>query len=288
MEDIGLKLESARIEDMGSAKRMVVDKDKTTIIGGTSKKGDIQGRIGQLKQEIEDTTSDYDKEKLQERLAKLAGGVAVINVGAATETEMKEKKARVEDALHATRAAVEEGIVPGGGVAYIRCQKALDALAATYEGDLRIGVNIIRRALEQPLRTLCDNAGVEGSVIVEAVKKEKKYFGYNVDTEEMVDMFEAGVIDPTKVTHGAAERGVGGEPALDDRSADHGDPGEKEVAGQPGWRRRRRIRRRGLLGDVAPGQHQRTRTPSGDFPPGRFAWGAGVNQAEPTAVSCSR
>jgi chaperonin GroEL len=204
-EDIGLKLESARIEDMGRAKRIVVDKDKTTIIEGYGKKADLQGRIGQLKKEIEDTTSDYDKEKLQERLAKLAGGVAVIHVGAATETEMKEKKARVEDALHATRAAVEEGIVPGGGVAYIRCQKALDALAATFEGDLRIGVMIIRRALEQPLRTLCDNAGSEGSVVVEAVKKEKKFTGYNVDTEQYVDMFEAGVIDPTKVARTALQ-----------------------------------------------------------------------------------
>jgi chaperonin GroEL len=204
-EDIGLKLESARIEDMGRAKRIVVDKDKTTIIEGYGKKADLQGRIGQLKKEIEDTTSDYDKEKLQERLAKLAGGVAVIHVGAATETEMKEKKARVEDALHATRAAVEEGIVPGGGVAYIRCQKALDTLAATFEGDQRIGVMIIRRALEQPLRTLCDNAGSEGSVVVEAVKKEKKFTGYNVDTEQYVDMFEAGVIDPTKVSRTALQ-----------------------------------------------------------------------------------
>ena len=204
-EDIGLKLESARIEDMGRAKRIVIDKEKTTIIEGYGKKGDLQGRIGQLKKEIDDTTSDYDREKLQERLAKLAGGVAVINVGAATETEMKEKKARVEDALHATRAAVEEGIVTGGGVAYIRTQKALDALAETFEGDMRIGVNIVRRALEQPLRTLCENAGLEGSVIVEQVKKEKKSFGFNVDTEEMVDMFEAGVIDPTKVTRTALQ-----------------------------------------------------------------------------------
>ena len=204
-EDIGLKLESARIEDMGRAKRIVIDKEKTTIIEGYGKKGDLAGRIGQLKKEIEDTTSDYDREKLQERLAKLAGGVAVINVGAATETEMKEKKARVEDALHATRAAVEEGIVPGGGVAYLRAQKALDALAATFEGDMRIGVQIVRRALEQPLRTLCENAGLEGSVVVEAVKKEKKYMGFNVDTEEMVDMFEAGILDPTKVARTALQ-----------------------------------------------------------------------------------
>jgi chaperonin GroEL len=204
-EDLGIKLENARIEDMGKAKRIVIDKETTTIVEGGGKKADIQGRIGQIKKEIEDTTSDYDREKLQERLAKLAGGVAVINVGAATETEMKEKKARVEDALHATRAAVEEGIVPGGGVAYIRAQKALDTLAAELEGDQRIGVMIVRRALEQPLRTLCENAGLEGSVVVGQVKKEKKTFGFNVDTEEYVDMFEAGVIDPTKVSRSALQ-----------------------------------------------------------------------------------
>jgi len=204
-EDLGIKLENAKIEDLGRAKRLVVDKENTTIVEGAGKKTDIQGRIGQIKKEIEDTTSDYDREKLQERLAKLAGGVAVINVGAATETEMKEKKARVEDALHATRAAVEEGIVPGGGVAYIRTQKALDALAAESEGDIKVGINIIKRALEQPLRTLCENAGLEGSVVVEHVKKEKKTFGFNVDTEQYVDMFEAGVIDPTKVARSALQ-----------------------------------------------------------------------------------
>ena len=204
-EDLGIKLENAKLEDLGKAKRIVVDKENTTIVEGGGKKVDIQGRIAQIKREIEDTTSDYDSEKLQERLAKLAGGVAVINVGAATETEMKEKKARVEDALHATRAAVEEGIVPGGGVAYIRAQKVLDALATELEGDQKIGVNIIRRALEQPLRTLCENAGLEGSVVVEHVKKEKKNFGFNVDTEEYVDMFEAGIIDPTKVARSALQ-----------------------------------------------------------------------------------
>jgi chaperonin GroEL len=204
-EDLGIKLENAKIEDLGKAKRIVVDKENTTIIEGAGKKADIQGRIGQIRKEIEDTTSDYDREKLQERLAKLAGGVAVINVGAATETEMKEKKARVEDALHATRAAVEEGIVPGGGVAYIRAQKALDTLAETLEGDIKVGVNIVKRALEQPLRTLCENAGLEGSVVVEHVKKEKKTTGFNVDTEQYVDMFEAGVIDPTKVTRSALQ-----------------------------------------------------------------------------------
>ena len=204
-EDLGIKLENTRIEDLGKAKRIVVDKENTTIVEGAGKKADIQGRIAQIKKEIDETTSDYDREKLQERLAKLAGGVAVINVGAATETEMKEKKARVEDALHATRAAVEEGIVPGGGTAYIRCQKALETLAAELEGDQRIGVKIIMRAMEQPIRTLCENAGLEGSVVVEHIKKEKKSVGFNVDTEEYVDMFEAGVIDPTKVTRSALQ-----------------------------------------------------------------------------------
>ena len=204
-EDLGIKLENTRVEDLGKAKRIVVDKENTTIVEGAGKKADIQGRIAQIKKEIDETSSDYDREKLQERLAKLAGGVAVINVGAATETEMKEKKARVEDALHATRAAVEEGIVPGGGTAYIRCQKALETLAAELEGDQRIGVKIIMRAMEQPIRTLCENAGLEGSVVVEHIKKEKKSVGFNVDTEEYVDMFEAGVIDPTKVTRSALQ-----------------------------------------------------------------------------------
>jgi chaperonin GroEL len=204
-EDLGIKLENVRVEDLGRAKRIVVDKENTTIVEGAGKKTDITGRISQLKKEIEDTTSDYDREKLQERLAKLAGGVAVINVGAATETEMKEKKARVEDALHATRAAVEEGIVPGGGVAYIRCVPALEKLFDTLEGDERVGVNIVKRALEQPLRTLCENAGLEGSVIVEHVKKEKKFTGFDVDKETYVDMFEAGIIDPTKVSRTALQ-----------------------------------------------------------------------------------
>ena len=207
-EDIGIKLENARVEDMGRAKRVKVDKENTTIVEGAGKKADIQGRIGQIKKEIEDTTSDYDSEKLQERLAKLAGGVAEISVGAATETEMKEKKARVEDALHATRAAIEEGIVPGGGVAYLRCLPALDRLAKELEGDERVGVNIVRRALEQPLRTLCENAGVEGSIVVEKVKGykgEEKNMGFDVDKEEYVDMFKAGIIDPTKVTRTALQ-----------------------------------------------------------------------------------
>jgi chaperonin GroEL len=204
-EDLGIKLENVKLEDLGRAKRIVIDKENTTLVEGAGKKADIQGRIAQIRKEIDDTTSDYDREKLQERLAKLAGGVAVINVGAATETEMKEKKARVEDALHATRAAVEEGIVPGGGVAYIRCLKALTALIETTEGDEKVGITIIRRALEQPLRTLCENAGLEGSLVVEQVKKETKTRGFNVDTEEYVDMFEAGIIDPTKVSRSALQ-----------------------------------------------------------------------------------
>ncbi len=207
-EDLGIKLENVRLEDLGRAKRIVVDKENTTIVEGAGKKADIQGRIAQIKKEIDETTSDYDREKLQERLAKLAGGVAVINVGAATETEMKEKKARVEDALHATRAAVEEGIVPGGGVAYLRSIGALERLAKDLDADERVGVNIVKRALEQPLRTLCDNAGVEGSVIVEKVKEykgEEKFTGYDVDQEKYVDMFKAGIIDPTKVSRSALQ-----------------------------------------------------------------------------------
>jgi chaperonin GroEL len=202
-EDLGIKLENVGLEDLGRAKRIVVDKENTTIIEGEGKNADIQGRVSQIRRQIEETTSDYDREKLQERLAKLAGGVAVINVGAATETELKEKKARVEDALHATRAAVEEGIVPGGGVALIRAQKALDKL--TLEGDELIGAGIIRRAIEQPLRTLVSNAGGEGSVVVNEVKNRKGNEGYNVATGEYVDMIKAGVVDPTKVTRSALQ-----------------------------------------------------------------------------------
>src|SRR5262245_24803559 len=207
-EDLGIKLENVRIEDLGRAKRIVIDKENTTIVEGAGKRTDIQGRVGQIKKEIDETTSDYDREKLQERLAKLAGGVAVINVGAATETEMKEKKARVEDALHATRAAVEEGIVPGGGVAYLRCLPALEKLAKDVQGDEKVGVMIVKRALEQPLRTLCENAGIEGSIVVEKVKEykgEEKYTGYDVDGEQYVDMFKAGIIDPTKVSRTALQ-----------------------------------------------------------------------------------
>jgi chaperonin GroEL len=203
-EDLGIKLENVGLEDLGRAKRIVVDKENTTIIEGEGKTADIQGRVSQIRRQIEETTSDYDKEKLQERLAKLAGGVAVINVGAATETALKEKKARVEDALHATRAAVEEGIVPGGGVALIRAQKALDKLEGV-TGDELIGVQIIRRAIEQPLRTLVENAGGEGSVVVNEVKNRKGNEGYNVATGEYVDLIKAGVVDPTKVTRTALQ-----------------------------------------------------------------------------------
>ena len=202
-EDLGLKLENLGLEDLGKAKRITIDKESTTIVEGTGKPSDIQGRVGQIRRQIEETTSDYDREKLQERLAKLAGGVAVINVGAATETEMKERKARVEDALHATRAAVEEGIVPGGGVALIRAQKALDNLKL--EGDEKIGAEIVRRAIEQPLRTLADNAGLEGALIVSECKRRKGNEGLNIATGEWVDLVKAGVVDPTKVTRSALQ-----------------------------------------------------------------------------------
>ena len=203
-EDRGIKLESVDLDQLGRAKRVKVDKDDTTIIEGAGKTQAINGRIAQIKKQIEASDSDYDKEKLQERLAKLAGGVAVINVGAATETEMKEKKARVEDALHATRAAVQEGIVPGGGVALLRCIGCLDNVKVDEE-DEKVGVNIVRRALEEPLRQLTANAGVDGSVIVQKVKSEKKNVGYDVSQDKYVDMIEAGIIDPTKVTRSALQ-----------------------------------------------------------------------------------
>jgi len=204
-EEMGLKLENATLNDLGQAKRIVIDKDNTTLVGGKGKSDAIQGRIKEIKAAIEKSTSDYDKEKLQERLAKLAGGVAVINVGAATETEMKEKKARVEDALHATRAAVEEGIVPGGGVALLWCQKVLDKAKATEE-DEKIGVDIVRRALEEPVRWIVQNAGQEGSIVVSQVREAKnKNFGYNAQTDTFEDLVAAGVIDPTKVTRTALQ-----------------------------------------------------------------------------------
>jgi chaperonin GroEL len=202
-EDLGIKLENVKIEDLGRAKRVRIDKDNTTIVEGAGKSSDIQGRIAQIKKQIETTDSDYDKEKLQERLAKLAGGVAVINVGAATETEMKEKKARVEDALHATRAAVEEGIVPGGGVAFLRSIASLDKLKLS--GDEQIGAEIVRRALEEPIRQIANNAGLEGSVVVQKVKTLKTNEGYDAEKNEYADMIQAGVIDPKKVARSALQ-----------------------------------------------------------------------------------
>jgi chaperonin GroEL len=203
-EELGFKLENATLNDLGRAKRVVVDKDNTTVVDGKGKESDIQGRINEIKAAVEKSTSDYDREKLQERLAKLSGGVAVINVGAATETEMKEKKARVEDALHATRAAVEEGIVPGGGVALIRAQLGLDKIKGT--DDEKIGVEIVRRALEEPIRMIAQNAGAEGSIVVGRVKESKdKNFGYNAATDAYEDLVKAGVIDPTKVTRTALQ-----------------------------------------------------------------------------------
>ncbi len=204
-EELGFKLENTVLADLGSAKRVTVDKDNTTIVDGKGKEGDVQGRIKEIRAAIEKSTSDYDREKLQERLAKLAGGVAVINVGAATETEMKEKKARVEDALHATRAAVEEGIVPGGGVALIRAQSALEKSKGLTE-DEKIGVDIVRRAIEEPIRAISINAGVEGSIVLAKVKESKdKNFGYNAATDTYEDLVKAGVIDPTKVTRTALQ-----------------------------------------------------------------------------------
>jgi chaperonin GroEL len=202
-EDLGIKLENLDIEDLGRAKRVKIDKENTTIVEGAGKSAAINARVAQIKKQIDESDSDYDKEKLQERLAKLSGGVAVINVGAATETEMKEKKARVEDALHATRAASQEGIVPGGGVALIRVIPTLDKLKL--DGDEKIGVNIVRRAIEEPLRQLTENAGLEGSVVVQKIKQEKTNVGYDVNQDAYVDMIEAGVIDPTKVTRSALQ-----------------------------------------------------------------------------------
>jgi len=205
-EETGFKLENATMADLGSAKRISIDKDNTTIVEGAGTSEDIKGRIAQIKKQIEASTSDYDQEKLQERLAKLAGGVAVLNVGAATEIEMKEKKARVEDALHATRAAVEEGIVPGGGVAFLRCLPALEKM--NLEGDEAIGIDIVKRALEEPVRQIANNTGREGSVVVHNVKEGKGSYGFNALTEEFEDLVKAGVIDPTKVTRIALENAI--------------------------------------------------------------------------------
>jgi chaperonin GroEL len=209
-EDLGIKLENVKLDDLGRAKKVTIDKDNTTIVDGAGKESDMQGRVKTLRAQIEETTSDYDREKLQERLAKLIGGVAVIKVGAATETEMKEKKARVEDAMHATRAAVEEGIVPGGGVSLVRAAKALEKFLTNKEGegdpDEQIGVNIVRRSLEEPLRQIVQNAGKEGAVVVERVRSEKnENFGFNAQTEDYEDLVKAGVIDPAKVTRTALQ-----------------------------------------------------------------------------------
>ena len=209
-EDLGIKLENVKVEDLGRAKKITIDKDNTTIVEGAGKQADIEGRVRTLRAQIDETTSDYDREKLQERLAKLVGGVAVIKVGAATETEMKEKKARVEDAMHATRAAVEEGIVPGGGVALVRAAKALEKFQISKDGegdpDEQIGVNIVRRALEEPLRQIVQNAGKEGAVVVERIRSEKgENIGFNAATEQFEDLVKAGVIDPAKVTRTALQ-----------------------------------------------------------------------------------
>ena len=226
-EDLGIKLENIKLEDLGKAKKIVVDKDNTTIVEGAGKTASIEGRIKQIRAQIEETTSDYDREKLQERLAKLAGGVAVIKVGAATETAMKEKKARVEDALNATRAAVEEGIVPGGGVALLRASVAIEGLKL--EGDEKVGANIVKRALEEPIRNIVENAGLEGSVIVEKVKAEKVATrGFDAESLEFVDMIQAGYHRPDQGrARGAAERGVGGLPAVD-----HGGPHLRSARGE--------------------------------------------------------
>jgi chaperonin GroEL len=231
MEDIGIKLEKMKLDDLGRAKKVVIDKDNTTIVEGAGNNSAIEGRIKQIRAQIEETTSDYDKEKLQERLAKLAGGVAVIKVGAATETEMKEKKARVEDALHATRAAVEEGIVPGGGVAYLRCLPALKKIKL--EGDRQTGVDIIIKALEEPIRQIVQNAGQEGSVVAEKVKQEKGPFGFDADKEEYTDMIEAGIIDPTKVVRFALQNAASVASLLITTEAVVAEKPKKEPAGPP-------------------------------------------------------
>ncbi len=234
-EELGLKLENVTLKDLGKAKRIQIDKDDTTIIDGAGSKKDIEGRCTEIRNQIENTTSDYDKEKLQERLAKLAGGVAIVKVGAATETEMKEKKARVEDALHATRAAVEEGIVPGGGVALIRCLKSLDGIEVNEEQ--MAGVNIVRRAVETPIRRIAENAGVEGSIVVDKVKNLKGAHGFNAATEEYEDLLKAGILDPTKVVRTALQNAASVSSLLLTTEAMVADkPEEKDAApgGMPG------------------------------------------------------
>ncbi|TMA35904.1 MAG: chaperonin GroEL [Deltaproteobacteria bacterium] len=231
-EELGLKLENVTLKDLGKAKRVVIDKDNTTLIDGAGKKSDIEGRCNEIRNQIEDTTSDYDREKLQERLAKLVGGVAVVKVGAATETEMKEKKARVEDALHATRAAVEEGIVAGGGVALLRCQKLLENLGENEEQ--RAGVSIIRRAVEEPLRWIAQNAGIDGSIVVDKVKNAKGAMGFNARTEVYEDLLKAGVIDPTKVVRTAMQNAASVASLLLTTEAMVADKPEEKTGGAPG------------------------------------------------------
>ncbi len=234
-EELGLKLENVTAKDLGQAKRVVIDKDNTTVIDGAGARKDIEGRCQEIRNQIEETTSDYDREKLQERLAKLAGGVAVIKVGAATETEMKEKKARVEDALHATRAAVEEGIVPGGGVALLRAQKSLDGLDESLPQEQSAGISIIRRAIEEPLRRIAENAGIEGSIVVDKVKQAKGASGFNAASEEYEDLLKAGVIDPTKVVRSALQNASSVASLLLTTEAMVADkPEKKEAAGPPG------------------------------------------------------
>ena len=242
-EDMGYKLENVKLEDLGRAKKITIDKDNTTIIDGAGKRADLEGRVKQIRAQIEETTSDYDREKLQERLAKLVGGVAVIKVGAATETEMKEKKARVEDALHATRAAVEEGIVAGGGVAYLRTLPALAKI--DLKGDEQIGVNIVKKAIEEPIKMIACNAGFEGSIVVEKVKDKKGSFGFNARTDTYEDMIAAGVIDPTKVTRFALQNAASVAALLlttqcmiadkpEEKGAGGGMPGMPPGGGYPG------------------------------------------------------
>ena len=238
-EELGFKLENAVVSDLGTAKKVNIDKDNTTIVEGGGQTSDIEARINQIQRQIEDTSSDYDREKLQERLAKLAGGVAVINVGAATETEMKEKKARVEDALHATRAAVEEGIIPGGGVSFLRAIKALDNVKL--EGDELIGLNIIRKSLEAPIRLIADNAGVDGSIVINKVSEMETEFGYNAQSDKYVNMIEDGVIDPTKVARIALENAASissllltTEAIISDIPSKDGDGGGMPGGGMPG------------------------------------------------------
>jgi chaperonin GroEL len=235
-EDLGIKLENVKLDDLGRAKKITIDKDNTTIVEGAGKTSDIEGRVKQLRTQVEETTSDYDREKLQERLAKLVGGVAQIKVGAATETEMKEKKARVEDAMHATKAAVEEGIVPGGGVALVRCIPALHKLKG--DGDEQIGINIVTRALEEPLRMIVANAGHEGAVVVEKVMlNNNQNYGFNAETESFGDLVAEGVIDPTKVTRAALQNAASIASLLLTSEAsvsEYPDKEEKAEAGSPG------------------------------------------------------